>query len=144
MANVRAPGKRTVTRTLGQSVAVLASVLVAGQFASSAHLLLVPHTVCPVHGELVHVEPGNEHHHAGLAGGGRFAAIGSVETPEAHHGHEHCVLVSNRRSLVALRPAAEGSLAPPRLSAALEWLEDVSPGARVALLRLAPKQSPPA
>lgn len=125
--------------------AVLASLLVAGQLASSIHLLLVPHAVCPLDGELVHSNAGGRHQHAApQARAARLPAVAAVEMREAHHGHDHCVVASNRRSFLASRDGAKGVVNPTRSSGAVNLSEGVLPSARASLYRIAPKQSPPA
>jgi hypothetical protein len=124
-----------------------AAVVVAflfGQVATGVHSLSVRHTRCAEHGELVDLEahPAVPAAPAGdwsksLARDG-VAAGGALE-----HGHHHCTLVPQRRDEAVLphRPAVAGPA--PRLSAAAHATADVGPAVRIALLRLAPKHSPP-
>jgi len=132
-------------RTGNAATCALAAVLAAGQVAGSAHLLLVRHSVCPVDGELVHVEDGGDHQHAAPIryGSPPRLAVGALERHDEHHGHEHCVVVATRKNLLGLRASAQGSLSPLLPSTVIDLATAATPGARVALHRVAPKQSPP-
>lgn len=128
---------------------LVASLVLAGQLGVSAHLALVPHTVCAVHGELVH----GELVHAASALEGHLAPKASlapqtqpqVTARPAHSGHsdEHCSVLAHRREQAApparLEPFGE-ALAP---AAILASAPSVTPRLEVPF-RLAPKQSPPA
>lgn len=145
MASLQARGQRTATRAIGRRAAVVVSLLLAGQLASVTHLLLVPHSVCPLDGELIHSDASSAHQHAAPQSRlVRLPAVAAVEMPEAHHGHDHCVLASNRRGPLSFREGAKGLLAPPQLSIAAKLSDVAAPMVGGALHRLAPKQSPPA
>lgn len=124
---------------------LVASLVLAGQLGVSAHLALVRHTVCAVHGALVHAESTDVVH----------AAHGATTTPEpqpqvtarpegiGHHDDEHCGIVASRRELAAppARPTALGdSFFRPQVLGSTSLVTM----ALVARFRLAPKQSPPA
>jgi len=140
---MRPPEKRT--RVLGRLTAVLAFLLVFGQLANSTHLLLVRHTVCPFDGELVDAEPGSEPHYAapGDAQAERLPIVTRQRGPEAHHGHEHCAFVWNRRNLAFACDRAFELLVPPRIAPVATLPDGASRSTGIALHRLAPKQSPP-
>lgn len=115
-----------------------------GQVSSSLHMLLVRHVRCAEHGELVHAE---EHqngahaavHAAGVPGGPSLRA----SEGDGDHGHDHCLVWSDRRKL-ALLPAA---IPAPRVPIEGEAPFSLRPVASVHRLRLyayAPKTSPPA
>ena len=139
-----ARAERATTRAWGRPVAVLASLLVAGQLAGATHLLLVQHAVCPLDGELVHPEAAAGHGHVQAhARNERLPGIAAADAPEVHHGHEHCVLSSQRRDRAVLHGVVAPHTPPRAILATLP--PDGAPTAgRFALHRLAPKQSPPA
>jgi hypothetical protein len=116
-----------------------AYLCLATHLAAILHVLVVRHATCPGHGEVVHGElPALSE--APLPAG--QAAVDA--TPEAAEADEHCLLVATRRRELAglvtiqqpvvLAPAATSIDSPPVLPAAPPQ----------ALLRLAPKTSPPA
>ena len=131
---------RDVNRRL--SSAALAIALVAAQGASLAHLAIVPHAICPVHGELVEIAP-----HAPItvhpAGpDGRSSMLPSDEGPSAF-SDDHCAVVGHRRD-VAL-PASPNALLPGNIAAAVSRLDVAGvPVTSEPRFRVAPKQSPPA
>ncbi len=127
---------------------VLLGLCLAGQLSSLAHLLTVAHGLCPEHGEVVHG--------SGLHGTGGNAALGPAQwlegllpalgpsnAPAAEHDHDHCLLLSQRRGQSVPEPA----LRPLRAAqlATLRPLLDAAPCRvrSIALLLLAPKNSPP-
>ena len=127
----------------GRSPAVIASLVFAAQLASAAHLVLVRHEVCPLDGELVHSDEAGAHHGSVHARNDRVPAFTLARESASHHGHEHCVLASQRRDRASLHDARIGLHAPDAI------LTCRSPDAgelpdRIAVHRLAPKQSPPA
>lgn len=117
----------------------LSGVFLAAQLSSLTHQLLVKHVTCAEHGELIHADaagtpaaPSSER--AVSAGGG----------VKGHGGHEHCDLFFARREQLALPVSTvvpfDGWTVEPVAPAA----HRVGFTAPVALLRLAPKASPPA
>jgi hypothetical protein len=119
---------------------LIASLLIVGQLAGAAHLVLVHHEVCPIDGELVHA--GGGQHSAAHRAVGVAPAVFPSEAAEDHHGHEHCILASHRRS-ATLRNARVTSHAPPRVVLTSSALERAPRPSGAALLLVAPKQSPP-
>lgn len=123
---------------------LVASLVLAGQLGVSAHLALVPHTVCAVHGELVHAASALEGHLAPTASLAPQTQPQVTARP-AHSGHsdEHCSVLAHRREQAApparLEPFGE-AFAP---AAILASAPSVTPRLEVPF-RLAPKQSPPA
>jgi len=124
---------------------LVASLVLAGQLGVSAHLALVPHTMCAVHGALIHAGSTDVVH----------AVHETATTPEpqplvtarpegiGHDDDEHCGIVASRRELAAppARPAALGdSSFPPQVLGSTSSVTM----ALEASFRLAPKQSPPA
>jgi hypothetical protein len=147
MPSARAPSaKRGAThaslRALAGLVAVLLGLSSLGQFA---HFLLVPHAICPEHGELVELTDAEEHAvHDGVAArskadGGSVTAAAS----ELSEDHDHCqVLSRGQREQLTPPPALQGL---PH-AASHEAPSSVDTGAAprpLAALTLAPKTSPP-
>ena len=142
---VRTLEPRVATRAWGRRAAVLALLLVASQLSSATHLLLVRHAVCPLDGELIHPDEAGGHHEAQAhARNERLPRVAASEAREAHHGHEHCILASQRRDRADLRDRAVALREPPRAVLATLSAGSAPLPARIALHRLAPKQSPPA
>jgi hypothetical protein len=112
------------------------------QGSTGGHLLLVEHTRCAEHGELVH---GNSlHHHASddLVGP-NDPAVSGIARGTAEGSHEHCALSADRRDALHLIPG-------PRIVAYADAAGEVSeppttrPTADLGRFRIAPKNSPPA
>jgi hypothetical protein len=142
----RRHSRRSSRTTLRVFALLVAAVCLSARIASFAHLLLVPHAVCPEHGELIHVGEADEH--AAPAAVTRRAAhetsVSGTERADASHGHDHCTLLSDRGGQLALCPPPT-ALAPP------PWSDQTAPAClavrghalSISLLLLAPKNSPP-
>jgi hypothetical protein len=118
----------------------LAAVVLGGQLAGFAHLVLVAHVTCAEHGELVEV--GHTPRRTVARDDGRTHLTDAGEASE--QGHEHCTLAPHRRdgAMDVSRVDFVAAVAPLRSAA---WSATVSPrGPPIALLHLAPKSSPPA
>jgi hypothetical protein len=120
------------------------TLLLAAQLFTLGHLLIVRHTICREHGEAVHsgspgetpaLRPGHE------GATGDRALGGGAPAPE--HAHDHCLAQANTRERFALLPAADLLPGPLLLAAPLPSLAAVAVAPAVAVLRLAPKNSPP-
>jgi hypothetical protein len=117
--------------SLAVTLLVLASLVTA-----LAHDLVAQHAVCVEHGELVELG-------AGLTTAARPDGTVSPDAADVSDGgHEHCALLAQRRS--------QAPVAAPAVFAVVPLSAFSSPGAsrseappQVALVRLAPKQSPP-
>ena len=120
------------------------TLLLAAQLATLGHLSIVRHTICREHGEAIHSgSPGGAqalrptHQVApadpALAGGGQPAA----------HSHDHCLAQAKTRERFALLPVPELIPAPLLVAATFPSLAGVSMAPAVAVLLLAPKNSPP-
>ena len=112
------------------------------QGSSGGHMLLVEHTRCAEHGDLVHA--GEAHHHDASTdvepGGPAFETV-SDEASDA--AHEHCALTADRRDALSAIVEAQVS------SCRIEGSESVRPAEPFVLVaakrfRVAPKNSPPA
>ena len=124
--------------------AVLCALFAVAQLASFAHEALNSHAVCAEHGEFIHVA------HATAAVGAPVASRHAIApqtrpTNTARGGaeHEHCGLttLNRQRSLVFPEAASVAAAPAPSIApAAIQLDVEHSP---IALLLLAPKQSPP-
>ena len=123
---------------------VTSTVLLAAQLVTLGHLLIVRHSICPEHGEAIH---------SGLAGQARALApahqgrasdpVLVSETPTAEHAHDHCLARANTRERFALTPVLDSTPGSLPVVATLPLLSAVGAAPAVAVLRLAPKNSPP-
>ena len=122
---------------------VLASLLgLFLQGSSAGHILLVQHTRCAEHGELVHSrdahqQPAGEHSHADAA------AVHGTPGPGSDEAHDHCALSVDRRDAIV------SFCAPVCSTRSFETQHAFAPNeafgvARTARFRIAPKNSPPA
>ena len=112
------------------------------QGSSGGHLILVEHTRCAEHGDLVH---GDGAHHRGAAEPAN--AHGPVlESPlgqGSDDAHEHCVLCADRRDALAVVGQASQVARVTQTPEPFEALfADLRSGPE--RFRLAPKNSPPA
>lgn len=121
-------------------VAALSVLLVGSYVLSSLHFALVRHTLCAVHGELMHEDA----EHADHAAPSVFGSKTGVLTSEirTHSEHEHCSLpcrIGNDHALLAAHSAqiADNGRDAPGCPASS------SPHVALDILQLAPKQSPP-
>ncbi|HEX7479569.1 MAG TPA: hypothetical protein VF331_17320 [Polyangiales bacterium] len=132
---------------LGSAASGLAFVLVCGslvgELASLAHLVLVHHSVCPEHGELVHSDEAESAARASSPAPGRSAALSAGHAPDAAHAHDHCALAMARKER-ALPPArlALVAWATPQ-PAACGDMRACAPTQRKSVFGYAPKASPP-
>jgi hypothetical protein len=122
--------------------AVLAFVALVGQLLGSAHLAFTPHATCAEHGELVELRST-----AGSATPGNYAT--STKGPSASrddssvaHGHDHCPCTLLQRERLLFSPRAQCSCATTQATVAIFAGID-SPTRSIALILLAPKNSPP-
>lgn len=120
-------------RARASGAALVAAVVVLCQAAAWVHTAATPHVTCLEHGESVH-----------LATAARLVSqvpLTVVATPTdiVAHGHEHCGVVSQGQSPApeSVRALADAVLATPPMPAL------AAPSSALALLRLAPKTSPP-
>ncbi len=130
-----APRSLVIRRACG-TLAILVLFL---QSAGGGHMLLVEHTKCAEHGDLVH----SAHGHSVNLAPNADRSLRSPFNTEDEASHEHCSLATERRD--AVTPIVDawviGTLtidAPDRFGAA------VAPSEIAPRFRLAPKNSPPA
>lgn len=70
------------------------------QGSSGGHMLLVEHSQCAEHGELVHRSEAHAHEsHAPLMA--EVSATVEAHDADANDSHEHCLLCADRRATVA-------------------------------------------
>jgi hypothetical protein len=122
------------------ALAALLALFVQG--SNGGHMLLVQHTRCAAHGELVHAGPAHEHAatEPPLAVSAEVRGTPDVGSTDAH---EHCSVSSNRRDALVAMVDTEPSepLCEASQDAALCGAIAVS---RTPRFRIAPKNSPPA
>jgi hypothetical protein len=122
----------------------LVAVVVSAQLLGAAHLALVQHAVCWEHGDLVDLPRAGASTaigsapHTSRVRPGLEASASVIESPQ----HRHCDALA-RREDSALPPRAELRFIRIELPAGPLAPVVAVAGARAALLRLAPKQSPP-
>jgi hypothetical protein len=126
------------------SMRATSTLLLAAQLATLGHLLIVRHTICPEHGETIH---------SGVPGGTLAPRLTNEGTPAdpvlgagappAECAHDHCLARANTRERFALLPALDSKPDRLLLAAVLPSLSAVDAAPAVAVLLLAPKNSPP-
>lgn len=112
------------------------------QGSEGGHMLLVEHTRCAEHGELVHASDGHEHGSVDEAAAAHAAFVSATE-PGDEAGHGHCSHVSERRDAATDVPSPD-VVALPSVHP-IPALREASAFPTLArLYRTAPKNSPPA
>lgn len=126
-----------------QATWCVAVVCLVAQLLGWGHLIAVEHARCAEHGEVIHVDRAaaperltQEHR-----GDERETSMADADRDD-RHADDHCSWLAERRDVVlgvsahvTCLPTAElASVTPPR---------SAPPAASIALLRLAPKLSPP-
>lgn len=122
----------------------ISALLLSAQLLALGHLLIVRHTICPEHGEMIHSGP------PGAVQAMRPTREGAAVDPAldggavpSEHAHDHCLALANPRERFAMLPALDlmpGSLLVPTTGPTLSY---VALAPAVAVLLLAPKNSPP-
>ncbi|MDH3202524.1 MAG: hypothetical protein OEM15_16660 [Myxococcales bacterium] len=137
MAGTRPTAPRSlVIRRACATLGLLALIL---QGSSGGHMLLVEHTKCAEHGELVHDAHG---HPANLANDPGPSLLGTSNA-QTEASHDHCSLATERRDAVTSIVGASVTgmltiIAPDDVEI------EVTPSDSAPRFRLAPKNSPPA
>jgi hypothetical protein len=126
----------------------VAGLCLMAQVLGLVHLALVQHATCLEHDALVHAGPVQPASDATADRPAPPAHPRSVERPgpdSAGHADDHCLAAGFRRlDLASLRAQAAVAGAPPEIPLRHRQRDHLPPPAPVALLRLAPKSSPPA
>lgn len=124
---------------------VLAGIL--GSFlqgSTGGHMLLVEHSRCVEHGELVHNS--EAHAHVGAAHPDPdpdLVAVHATHDGDSDEAHEHCALSFDRRdALTSVDPSVLST--PPGDAVHDVGVTDAFVAPRTARFRIAPKNSPPA
>jgi hypothetical protein len=125
-----------------RSCALLAVVGLFLQGSHGGHMLLVEHTRCAEHGELIH---GGESHGHLVQGGDASADISFEQAPDPSddEAHEHCGHASERRDAVANVAQSVVVARSDRAAAVPDCIAD-HVSTRPRLYQTAPKNSPPA
>ncbi len=132
-------GRNGTGRSAWQAAALIV-VYLAATASASLHLATQVHVICPIHGELMHVGPGQSD----------LELLRRHPDPVAWHreggvrafGHEHCLLDSHRPgNTIEAAPPAQATRAAPFVLARA-WPTRPAP-VLADLTLLAPKQSPP-
>jgi len=133
------------TRSHRWPTVAVSSVLVLVHALTAFHLALGRHEICPEHGEPIHVD-------AGIAARGpqepaeasRSGVVRTALAPlPAQAPHEHCMVLMQRRDLLSEASSFTAAVCQ-RPAGGDVALESHAQRERSELLRLAPKQSPPA
>ena len=104
-------------------------------------MLLVEHTRCAEHGDLVHGDAA--HHHSSSRGEATAATLEGHGEHDSDAAHEHCALTVDRRDAVAALTSSQVSaLAGDAFDCAPPFEERLV--TEQARFRIAPKTSPPA
>ena len=133
-------------RTQGWRSWAVCVLFLIGWAARAVHVA-APHEICPIDGKLVHCAHGHEHadedhsgedHHAEESSHGPRVRPGDAD---GEHG-DHCSLPEGRDELHPVRlPVPSASMKTARRETALR--PDAVPARQIALVLLAPKNSPP-
>jgi hypothetical protein len=120
--------------------------LLAAQFLSLGHLLLVRHITCPQHGDIIHASRRHEALPARLAVDEDASYGQSVAgtVARAESVHDHCLVCTSTHERFALLPPAGQPLASVEVTVPTPPSAETGPFAPVDLILLSPKSSPPA
>lgn len=124
----------------------LALLCLLGQLSSATHLLLVRHSTCPEHGELIDTTSRGSNAPAASTSGAtaaRTTAVTAAPDLPAGHGHDHCAILSHQRQQIALQ-ALQPSVDAPPPALPVRVVVATRPAFAGTRYLLAPKNSPPA
>jgi hypothetical protein len=133
-------GRKATSAALRSLALLVATLLAASSLGQIAHLLVVQHTICAEHGELLE-----------LSSDGGHSAATQVEdehsptstSSEEATSHEHCEILASAQRQTPLPVAAVIGLVPAAAGAAREVLPVSSVRLMLPALVVAPKTSPP-
>jgi len=115
----------------------LVALALVAQFSQAAHFVLVKHSLCSEHGELVH---GGPRHLAKDPSGGKPNSVSASAHDDAKD-HDHCPALLNDKNRVVPPASAEIIHVVP-LPPDVAMVDTLAPIV-VDVLRSAPKNSPP-
>jgi len=137
-------GRPATSLVLRWWAALLALLLTASALGQAAHFLLVPHTICAEHGELLELGEGAEHATASREHAVEDERQSRAASPEASAAHEHCQVLARGQREQALPKAPSVALLPAAAArSAAVFTEHAHPALGLPALALAPKTSPP-
>jgi hypothetical protein len=125
---------------------LVAVLCLLAQVLGLVHLALVQHATCLEHDALVHAPPGQaaSDRGQGTPPAHPRAAVEQRMPDSAGHAEDHCLAVGFRRlDLAHLGSERALAAAPPPTQSGQPARDRIEPPPPVALLRLAPKSSPP-
>jgi hypothetical protein len=124
----------------GRARVIVGGLLALAQIVAFAHVALVEHRTCAMHGETTHGA------HGAVSPDFELASLPAARpvSDAVSGGHDHCVCMALGRERYVLSPlGSDGMLAI--VSVALQGLQVArQPVLSIAVFSLAPKNSPPA
>jgi len=128
-------------RMIRGSCVLTALLVLVLQGASGGHMLLVEHSRCAEHGELVH---GEAHQHDAVQDRqAESAALRGSPDASSDEAHDHCSVLTDRRdAFVSIADAGDGIQASESQAELRHFDADIATS--TSRLQLAPKTSPPA
>ena len=125
--------RRTKARYWASAIAFF---VLAAQIGGLAHLAFVKHVECAEHGEMVEVRAGSTIDHQDPV-----AAFHTDSAPA--HGHDHCGIATLRRERTQSHSVPVAVAPQPRTDLGRTLERAIAPPPSIAILDLAPKNSPP-
>ena len=119
----------------------LAVLWLTTQLSGFAHLAFVPHVTCVEHGELI--DAGAQPAAAHSAQTVERDTVAAQEVPLAEHSHDHCLLTAMRRVSARLIRSSVDVVALCAARPISDPQHDAPVPPAIALLDVAPKNSPP-
>ncbi len=123
-------------------MAAIAALSLISVLSVYAHLLLVEHTTCPEDGELIDRPAGTAQLTAPDRARPPAHASWRDNGAGERHSHHHCEFVPKRREVFTCPRCPAPLLVAPEIPSATSSSYATPPRPAIALLRLAPKQSP--
>lgn len=120
-------------------------LVLAAQLLSLVHMLVVRHSMCPEDGDVIHTaEPHETLSARAFDEASSSSSPSAGAAPQAEHGHDHCLTCASTSERFALVPPTQTSAAAIELATPLAPPADAGLVVPVAVIVLAPKNSPPA
>ena len=126
--------------------AALAVVSLIGQISTFAHVAFTRHLTCAEHGELIEVRSSASATPAVSPPetGSTATTVNSVPAEAVDHGHDHCPFAPYRRQKVVATPTIRVAIGDSSVESHTVFREIGRAHSSIRLIRLAPKNSPPA